>query len=231
MATCQDLCSDSGQGETLGRFWAYALGLRFVPDDGAGVLRGDTPEQTVWMNVLPEARTVKHRVHLDLRAGSIEELVEHGALLLQAAEDYHRPRSVLTDPDGGDFWVFLRVDLPDCRLYELVIDAPSPRPIAARWADMFGASLDGDEGKGWWRLRDIPGFPGESWTFVPVPVPVPEPKTVKYRVQWDVRVESEDVLGEMTSFGAKVLRPRDDEIGRHVMADPEGNEFCVFVAA
>ena len=24
-----------------------------------------------------------------------------------------------------------------------------------------------------------------------------------------------------------MLRPRDDEIGWHVLADPEGNEFCV----
>jgi hypothetical protein len=50
---------------------------------------------------------------------------------------------------------------------------------------------------------------------------VPEPKTVKNRVHWDV-------LGEVADFeaaGATVLdvRPRWT-----VMADIEGNEFCVF---
>ena len=28
--------------------------------------------------------------------------------------------------------------------------------------------------------------------------------------------------------GARLLRARDDEIGWDVLADPEGNEFCVF---
>src|SRR5919112_702405 len=30
------------------------------------------------------------------------------------------------------------------------------------------------------------------------------------------------------ALGATVQRPPDDEIGWHVCADPEGNEFCVF---
>ncbi len=28
--------------------------------------------------------------------------------------------------------------------------------------------------------------------------------------------------------GATLVRHRDDDIGWHVLADPEGNEFCVF---
>ena len=33
---------------------------------------------------------------------------------------------------------------------------------------------------------------------------------------------------EMQAAGATLLRSRDDEISWDVMADPEGNEFCVF---
>ena len=32
----------------------------------------------------------------------------------------------------------------------------------------------------------------------------------------------------LVAAGARLLRRRDDEIGWDVLADPEGNEFCVF---
>lgn len=35
-------------------------------------------------------------------------------------------------------------------------------------------------------------------------------------------------LDDLVARGARVLRAQDDEIGWTVMADPEGNEFCVF---
>jgi hypothetical protein len=50
---------------------------------------------------------------------------------------------------------------------------------------------------------------------------VPEPRTVKNRVHWDVRGD----VAELERAGARILR----EMPRWtVMADPEGNEFCVF---
>jgi len=53
---------------------------------------------------------------------------------------------------------------------------------------------------------------------------VPETKTVKNRIHWDVWGETATFL----AAGATLLRGRDDEIGWDVLADPEGNEFCVF---
>ena len=53
--------------------------------------------------------------------------------------------------------------------------------------------------------------------------PVPEPKTVKNRIHWDV--ETTDVQA-LLDRGATVLRGPDDDIDWHVLADPEGNEFC-----
>jgi hypothetical protein len=54
---------------------------------------------------------------------------------------------------------------------------------------------------------------------------VPEPKTVKNRIHWDV--ETDDVQA-LLDRGATLLRGPDDDIDWHVLADPEGNEFCVF---
>ncbi len=226
IARYKDLCIDTTGGEALGGFWAGALGLSFEADGEAGVLAGETPEHKVWMNVVPEAKTVKHRVHIDVHAGSVDELVELGAEVREPAAEYDRPWTVLVDPEGGEFCAFVREPdkLPAYRLYELVVDSAEPREIAQWWADVFGAELGGDEGKGWWWLENIPGAPFEGMTFVSVP----EPRTVKNRIHWDVTVTLAD---DLVNAGARLLREPDDEISWHVFADPEGNEFCAFTPA
>ncbi len=54
--------------------------------------------------------------------------------------------------------------------------------------------------------------------------PVPEAKTVKNRVHHDVTGDADALL----ALGATLVRKRDDEVHWDVLADPEGNEFCVF---
>jgi hypothetical protein len=55
-------------------------------------------------------------------------------------------------------------------------------------------------------------------------IPVPEGKVVKNRMHIDVFGGRDDLL----AAGATLVRAKDDDIGWDVMADPEGNEFCVF---
>jgi hypothetical protein len=55
-------------------------------------------------------------------------------------------------------------------------------------------------------------------------VPVPERKTVKNRMHFDVVGETWPLI----AAGARMVREQDDEIEWSVLADPEGNEFCVF---
>ena len=49
-------------------------------------------------------------------------------------------------------------------------------------------------------------------------------KTVKNRMHFDVVGETWPLL----AAGARMVREQDDEIEWSVLADPEGNEFCVF---
>jgi hypothetical protein len=55
---------------------------------------------------------------------------------------------------------------------------------------------------------------------------VPEPKTAKNRLHFDLRAPGaiQDEVARLVALGAAVLRAGDDLT---VMADPEGNEFCV----
>jgi hypothetical protein len=220
IATFKDLCIDAAAPQTLATFWGQALGLE--PRSQAGgdaYLNGPTSAHRIWVNKVPEPKTVKHRMHLDINAGSVEEIERLGATVLDA--DSYR-WTVMADPEGGEFCVFVREGEITQRLFELVVDTDrDPHEIAAWWADVLGARLV-DEERGFSWVTDIPEAPFESIDFVPVP----EPKTVKNRIHLDVTTDDVDAL---VAAGATVLRPQDDEIEWTVMADPDGNEFCAFV--
>jgi hypothetical protein len=222
VARWKELCMDTTDGETLGRFWADVAGLEFRPDGGPGDLLGPSEGHGIAMCRVPETKTLKHRVHLDIYSGSVQELVSRGASVVLPAEESGFRWTVMADPEGGEFCAFLREpdQLPEYRIHGLVVDCADPRTVARWWADAFGVEATGDEDKGWWWLENVPGLPIATMDFVPVP----EPKAVKNRIHWDVY----GTVEMMRERGATLLRPRDDEISWNVMADPEGNEFCVF---
>ena len=216
LAVFKDLCLDAVDDERMSRFWAAALGLERTPHpDGSWSLRGPTPQHGVWINRVAEPVTVKHRVHIDVHAAAEGDLEALGAARLPG----EFPWTLMSDPEGGELCVFVREEVPDYRLYEVVVDAAEPALIATWWATVLGARLVSDE-RGFCYLESVPGAPFESIDFVPVP----EPKTVKNRVHWDVTGSVDDLL----VAGGVLLRAADDEISWNVMADPEGNEFCVF---
>ncbi len=223
LVTYKDLCIDAVDAGALGTFWAAALGLEpHRHDDGGAHLTGPTSEHTIWVNQVPEPKTAKHRMHLDVNTGSVEELERLGATVLDA--DSFR-WTLMADPEGGEFCAFVRDGEISRRLYEIGVDTgDSPRHalrIATWWADVLGAQAI-DSGRGFASVADIAGAPFDSLVFAPVP----EPKTVKNRVHLDVRTTDLDAV---VDAGAVVLRAQDNEIRWSVMADPDGNEFCAFL--
>jgi hypothetical protein len=218
-ATYKDLCIDATDAMLLGRFWADALGLDLEPSANGAVLNGPKDEARIWVNQVPEPKTVKHRIHLDLNVGSVDEIDRLGA---EVIDDENFRWTVMTDPEGGELCVFVRDGEIKEPLYEVVVDTDAdPRSIAAWWADLLGARL-GDSGEDFSYVEKIPNAPFEFLVFGTVP----EPKTVKNRIHLDVTTDDLDAL---VAAGAKLLRPQDDEISWNVMADPDGNEFCAFV--
>ena len=219
VATYKDLCIDAVDPIALGGFWAETLGLTASRlDDGDLRLDGPTPQHAIWVNRVPEPVTVKQRVHIDVHAGSVDEVLARGA----TPEDLVSFRwKRVKDPEGGELCVFMREEVPSYRLYELGVDSADPRAIAQWWHGVLGGVLGRDEQEGWSWIEQAPGLPFDSIVFNAVP----EPKTVKNRIHWDVDTEDVRLL---VDHGATVLRERDDEIGWTVLADPEGNEFCAF---
>jgi hypothetical protein len=219
LAAYKDLCIDANDPVRLGDFWAAVLGLDVDPlPDGDVVLRGPTSQHAVWVNRVPEPRSVKQRVHLDVHAEAAEHVLALGA----TPEDLETfSWKILRDPEGGELCVFERETVPDYRLYEVSVDAADHAAIARWWADVLGATVDSPPGGDHAGVGQIPGAPFEALVFATVP----EPKSVKNRIHWDVDTDSVDAL---VAAGATVLRAPDDEIQWSVLADPEGNEFCAF---
>jgi hypothetical protein len=222
LATYKDLCIDVNDARVEGEFWSGALGWRLeIHDDGDAHLRDADGRIQVWLNQVPEPRTVKNRIHIDVRAPSVESVTTTGAQVLYETERW----TTLADPEGQEFCVFVRDEPIGNRAYELGWDCgegpEASHDIAAWWQAVLGGTLV-DDPRGFSWIEQIPGCPWESIDCAGVP----EPKTVKNRLHLDVTTEDLDAL---LDHGAAVLRPKgDDGLAWTVLADPDGNEFCAF---
>ncbi|MCM0676139.1 hypothetical protein NCC78_15785 [Micromonospora phytophila] len=227
IARFKDLCLDAADARGLGSFWARILDGEVV-DTGDGDTRVDPREarsgaESIWVNQVPEPRTGKTRVHLDLRLADAEP----AALLAAGARLVREPDTeigwwVLADPDGNLFCAFPPRDDTRPGPFELVVDAADPAAQATWWAGVVGGTVE-TSGEGYASLVAAAGFPWDHWVFDPVP----ERKTVKNRMHWDVDL-TEATPTALIRAGATLLREPDDDVSWWVLADPEGNEFCAF---
>lgn len=211
----KELCLDSTRDDDVtARFWAAVTGCRVRSDPGSpvGDVVGDQEGMGIAICPVPEPKVVKNRVHLDIEAASLTDVVDRGATVLAQRSRW----TVCADPEGNEFCVFVRAEpVAGYRTSALVVDSVAPRAVAQWWADVFGVATYNDGQPGWW-LTGVPGMP-----FSMVFAPVPEPKVTKNRLHWDVFGDPEQLVGR----GAVRLW---DQPRWSVLADPEGNEFCVF---
>jgi hypothetical protein len=125
----------------------------------------------------------------------------------------------------------------DSRLKAVCIDCAHPAPLAQWWADVLGWSVRPYSQQDLQSLRDQGYEAPEDDPAVAVDPPdgtgptlwfnrVPEEKKVKNRVHLDVYGDVDD----LQTKGASVLYGHGEQSGTNwaVLADPEGNEFCVF---
>ena len=124
------------------------------------------------------------------------------------------------------------------RWYTTVIDSTEPRALADWWANALG----------WQKIYEaddevviIPAYADEellkatAWERVPpglVFVKVPEAKTGKNRLHLDLAPHTSDdrdaEIARLKEMGAtEVDVGQGDDVSWTVLADPQGNEFCV----
>jgi hypothetical protein len=227
LARFKDLCLDTVDPQALGAFWARILGGDLVDlrdgDTRVDGRPGHPGPESVWVNRVPEPRTRKTRVHLDLRLDRPDPagLLAAGARLVREP-DAEAGWWLLADPDGNEFCVFAPRPGRTPGPCELVVDARDATAQATWWARVLGGRIERDA-DGAASVVGGAGFPWDYWVFAPVP----EPKTVKNRMHWDVELAGHD-CAPLLDAGATLLREPDDDIDWWILADPEGNEFCAF---
>jgi catechol 2,3-dioxygenase-like lactoylglutathione lyase family enzyme len=224
IAAFKDICMDATDALAQARFWSAALGAPLV-DLGDGSARldpppGGSPAETLWIDPVPEPRTVKTRVHLDLRADP-QPLIAAGATVVSEPGRDHW--WLLADPEGNQFCAFPPEDGQPLGVFELIVDAGDAVAQATWWARITGGTVHTTDRGDWAWVEDAAGFPWQSWVFNPVP----EAKAAKNRLHWDVRLAGSGP-DALVGAGARIVRAPDDVISWWIMADPEGNEFCAF---
>jgi catechol 2,3-dioxygenase-like lactoylglutathione lyase family enzyme len=120
------------------------------------------------------------------------------------------------------------------RFTEVVVDAHDPRRLAEFWVEVLGYRIvdEGDEGEieiGSWEPT-AEAFREAVQPPTIIFVRVPEDKTVKNRVHLDVSpidTTQEAEVERIVALGARHVDVGQGEQSWVVLADPEGNEFCV----
>ncbi|WP_433399066.1 VOC family protein [Streptomyces sp. CA-146814] len=120
-----------------------------------------------------------------------------------------------------------------CRISELVIEAADAERLAAFWSEVLGYAEIGRESDGSIEIGPPDtGFGGPQPTIVLSPNS--EPRTGKLRLHIDVSATDRDQDAELERLLALGARTADvgqtGEESWHVLADPEGNEFCLLRA-
>jgi predicted enzyme related to lactoylglutathione lyase len=234
------LVLDANDSMKLARFWAAALGWEIEEEDGeigvcpAGYEYPDPTALPVMFEPVPEAKAGKNRVHLDLAT----ESAEHQAALVARLRSLGAqpadvgqgdvPWVVLADPEGNEFCVLepRPVYRDTGPVAAVVVDSANPAALAGFW----------ELASGWARVRSNDGLvtfrsPQGVGPYLELEKAT-EVKQVKNRMHLDVAPgKGEDRPAAVKQLQEAGAAPADigqgSDVSWVVLADPEGNEFCV----
>ncbi len=235
------LVADANDPAALARFWSSLLGWEIADETQeevdvwpAGYAYPDPVAVPMVFVPVPEPKTGKDRVHLDLASTS----AAHQAELVSRAMDLGgRPADigqgdvpwvVMEDPEGNEFCVLEPRDIyrGTGPIAAILTDCADPAALAQFWVTAAGWRIEyaKDEIVG---LRSPEGT-GPYLEFLRVP----GQKAVKNRVHPDVApYRGDDPAAEVARLRQAGATPADvgqgDQVSWTVLADPEGNEFCV----
>jgi len=188
----------------------------------------------VYIQRVPEPKVTTNRVRLEVAVPA----------------DDGSPAGEHSDPEGNEYRVVVDPSVPTRRLSSIIFDALDPKGQAAFWATATGYTLDQTgtrcnppvseltwTGQSFSHPsapdRDLFHVTGSGAAHGPAPydlIPAfafsknDQPKTTKNRIHVDLC--STDALADrerLVELGATILHWNGDQ----VLADPEGNEFCL----
>lgn len=232
---------DAADPRALGSWWRDALDWQIVheADDEVELappgIVGDEGVPTLEFVAVADPKRGKNRVHLDLasqtfddHAAIVDRLLASGATPVDVGQGPDETWIVLADPEGNEFCVLHPRDeyLDGGSLAAIVMDVDDPPALADFWAAATGRSAvrhdDGDV-----TLRHPDGRLPDLYLLC-----TGDPRTGKNRVHLDVAPGvDDDREAEVARLVALGAAPADvgqgPDVSWVVLADPDGNAFCV----
>jgi predicted enzyme related to lactoylglutathione lyase len=219
----------------LARFWSGFLGWELTDgsSDGVALLPGDDTGFRIRFLQTEERKTGPNQTHFDLTSTSLDDQREVVARALrlgarhidigQLPEEGH---VVLADPEGNEFCVIEPDNkfLADCGFIG-ALACDGSQEVGYFWSRALGWPLVWDQDQET-AIRSPHGGPKITWGGPPV-----SPKNGRSRLHFDLAPPADgDQRAEverLVSLGATRLDIGQGEASRVVMADPDGQEFCV----
>jgi hypothetical protein len=229
------LCFGANDPLRLSRFWAAALHWETYdePGDAVGLIPIDDTRFRLLFLPVPEKKAGKNRFHLDLTTTSVDDqresvgkLIELGARHIDIGQGPDEPHVVLADPEGNEFCVIEPDNsfLADGgRLGSITCDGS--QAVGYFWSAALGWPLVWDQDE-----ETAIRAPDGTGPFITWGPPV-RPKIVKNRLHLHIAPaapsDQRAEIDRLVSLGATPIDIGERNATWVVMADPDGNEFCV----
>jgi len=230
--TLHTLSIDAHDPAGLARFWAGVLGRRTDPDDDLVLLPDDDPGFRIRFRPSEAPKTGPNQIHFDLTSTSLEDqqrtvdkALELGGRHIDIGQLPEEEHVVLADPEGNEFCVVEPGNnfLAGCPVIG-ALSSDGTQAAGYFWSTALDWPLvwDKDEETA---IRSPRGGSKISWGGPPV-----NPKRGN-RLHLDLApTPGADQMAEverLVSLGATRIDIGQGDVDRVVMADPDGNEFCV----
>jgi predicted enzyme related to lactoylglutathione lyase len=225
---------DANDPLRLATFWAGVLGMEMADDaDGVALLPSDDPGFRIEFLPTQEPKVGPNRIHFDVTSTSFEDqqqtvarALELGGRHLDIGQDPDDGHVVLADPEGNEFCV---IEAENNFLADTgrigAVNCDGSQEVGYFWGEALGWPLvwDQDEETA---VQSPLGGSKMSWGGPPI-----RPKTGKSRLHLDIAPsvggDQQAEVDRLVSLGATRIDIGQGDVGWVVMADPDGNEFCV----
>ena len=229
------LCFGANDPLRLARFWAGVLDWEVVDDPKDrrfALLPSDDTGFRIDFLPTQEQKAGENQTHFDLTSTSLEDQQQTvakalglGARHIDIGQRKEEGHVVLADPEGNELCVIEPGSnfLADCGFIGAV-NGDGSQEVGNFWSKALGWPLVWDQDQET-AIRSPHGDPKFTWGGPPV-----NPKTGKNRLHFDLAPDDGDQQAEvdrLVSLGATQIDIGQGEVSWVVMADPDGNEFCV----
>jgi hypothetical protein len=232
------LSVDANDPLRLARFWAGVLSWEMAEGslDGIALLPREATGFRIRFLPTQERKAGQNRIHVDLTSTSLEDQQQTvarslrlGARHIDIGQRPDEPHVVLADPEGNEFCVIEPGNdfLADCGIVG-ALACDGSQQVGYFWRDALGWPLVWDRDQET-AIRSPHGGPKITWGGPPL-----MPKSGKNRLHVDlappVHGDQHAEVERLVLLGATRIDIGQGEVSWVVMADPDGNEFCVLAS-